>query len=248
VLASSTPRSPAALERLGERQHPVLVWAAPTTRRTDPAGQQVRVEALDQLSIAPTATLADHHAAVGACARQLAIATAIAPPVLDALEVAGRYHDLGKADRRFQRWLGADPGGPSLAKSAVAPPRWEAARVAAGWPRGGAHELLGVQLVDAAIRAGVRVEDPDLVRHLVVAHHGRGRPLCQTTSEGASLPTTVEVDGLAVSATTDTRAADWDQPERFRRICERYGYWGAALLEALLRQADHIISAATEIQ
>lgn len=239
---------PATLERLGERQHPVLVWAAPSTNRTDPAGQQVRVEALEQLSIAPTATLADHHAAVGACARQLATAIGIAPPVLGALEVAGRSHDLGKADRRFQRWLGADPDGPTLAKSAVAPPRWEAARIAAGWPRGGAHELLGVQLLDAAIRAGVPVQDPDLVRHLVMAHHGRGRPLCETTHEGASVPTTVEVDGQAVTAATDTRAADWQQPERFRQVCERYGYWGAALLEALLRQADHIVSAATEVQ
>jgi CRISPR-associated endonuclease/helicase Cas3 len=237
----------ATVERLGARQHPVLVWDAPT--RTEQAARQVRVDALEQLSIAPAAaTLAEHHAAVGACARQLAAAVGIAPLLPDALEAAGRYHDLGKADRRFQRWLGADPDGPPRAKSAIPLSRWEAARIAAGWPRGGSHELLGVQLLDAAIQAGVAIPEPDLVRHLVATHHGRGRPLGDTSIDGISVPTTVQVDGRLVVATTDPSEADWQQPERFRRVCERYGYWGAALLEALVRQADHTVSAATEIQ
>ena len=86
----------------------------------------------------------------------------------------------------------------------------------------------------------------DLVRHLVLAHHGHGRPLCPTSSSGVEA-TLVQVDGISVEAVTDPGDPDWSQPERFRRLTERFGYWGLALLEAVLRQADHRVSAATEV-
>ena len=36
---------------------------------------------------------------------------------------------------------------------------------------------------------------------------------------------------------------DWEQPSRFRRLHDRWGPWGLALLEAIVRQADHAVSA-----
>jgi hypothetical protein len=48
----------------------------------------------------------------------------------------------------------------------------------------------------------------------------------------------VTVDG-------DLTITDWGQPARFRRLCERYGTWGLALLESIVRQADHAASAAS---
>ena len=55
-------------------------------------------------------------------------------------------------------------------------------------------------------------------------------------------------DGLDVSVASDLSQTDWDQPARFRRLNAKFGPWGLALLEALVRQADHEVSAATEVQ
>ena len=58
--------------------------------------------------------------------------------------------NIGKADRRFQRWLDPDAErGVPVAKSNAPRHRWEAMRVAAGWPRGGRHENLSARLVRA---------------------------------------------------------------------------------------------------
>lgn len=207
--------------------------------------QPPRVDALDELSIAPTAELADHLIAVGEVAGHIAAALGVPDPVAAAVAQAGRFHDLGKADPRFQHWLGA-PAGTLLAKSGADPRRWAADRRRAGWPAGARHELLSVQLLDAHLAAGGHLDDADLVRHLVAAHHGHGRPSIPSSSDGGPLPSRVPFDELLLADTDPTRV-DWEQPERFRALCERYGYWGLALLEACVRQADHLVTAATEV-
>jgi CRISPR-associated endonuclease/helicase Cas3 len=104
--------------------------------------------------------------------------------------------------------------------------------------------LLSVQLIDAALDRGAELADPDLVRHLVISHHGHGRPTCPTAG-GASLEVSVEGEGLDFHAWCDPGRDDLDQPRRFRALCEQYGYWGLALLEAIVRQADHVVSRST---
>ena len=52
-----------------------------------------------------------------------------------------------------------------------------------------------------------------------------------------------EIDGKQIVVPGDLGEADWQQPARFHRCCESYGYWGLALLEAIVRQADHQVSA-----
>jgi CRISPR-associated endonuclease/helicase Cas3 len=203
------------------------------------------VDALDELSNSPNAGLNDHLAAVGELAARIARAVGLPEPTAEALNTGGRLHDLGKADPRFQRWLGNSAPEPA-AKSLMAPAAWQGARVAAGWPRGARHELLSGQLLNALTATGLTLPDPDLVRHLVLTHHGHGRPSCPTTRP-APIHTAVTLDDHGVTAVTDPGDADWDQPERFQRLCEQYGYWGLALLEAILRQADHRVSAATEV-
>ena len=37
---------------------------------------------------------------------------------------------------------------------------------------------------------------------------------------------------------TSTPTVDWQAPTRFARLNDRYGRWGLALLEAIVRQAD----------
>jgi CRISPR-associated helicase Cas3 len=121
--------------------------------------------------------------------------------------------------------------------------RWESDRRAAGWPQGGRHEELSRRLV-AAWLDGRPVEwDSDLVLHVVATHHGYARPLILPVPDGAAADIHAEIDGAQVAVSGDLGEVDWEQPARFRRCCERYGYWGLALLEAIVRQADHQVSA-----
>lgn len=238
-------RSP-ALEFVGSDGATLfLEWHVETDDARPPA-----VDALDELSIAPTAALHDHLDHVGRVARQVADAAGLSPNLAKAVESAGRYHDLGKADPRFQLWLGRVADGPLRAKSNVSRARWQRLRQSSGWPDGARHELLSVQLLDAATVDGlVDLEDADLVRHLVIAHHGHGRPLVAAASgTQLAVSTTVEVAGGPVTATTDPGSIDWDQPRRFRDLSERFGAWGLAWLETLVRQADHLVSSATEVE
>jgi CRISPR-associated endonuclease/helicase Cas3 len=94
-------------------------------------------------------------------------------------------------------------------------------------------------LEDSALRA--RSYDWDLVLHLVGSHHGWCRPFAPVVLDDT--PMTVELShaGLLLRAASDHDLARLDRgvPERFVRLCERYGWHGLAWLEAILRLADH---------
>lgn len=203
---------------------------------------------LDEASLAPSAVELDQHGAeVGAAARCIADALGIEPSLGDIVELAGDCHDLGKADERFQRWLrGGEPGELLLAKSQTPRTRWAAARVASGWPQGGRHEELSARLVQAWLDRTDQVaasRDADLLLHLVVSHHGKGRPLLLPAADGTTATVKHRIGDVAVSANADLSLADWGQPERFGRLNDWFGPWGLALLEAVIRQADHLVSA-----
>jgi len=206
---------------------------------------QLRSDVFDELSFTATsAVLTEHLGSVGELAARIARALGLPSELVAAVEAAGRFHDLGKFDVRFQRWL--DPTGQRgepVAKSSAPSQRWERDRIAAGWPRGGRHEELSRRLVEAYLDDHAPAWDADLVVHLVVSHHGFARPLIHVARDLAPTTVTASVAGTPVTVSGDLSAADWMQPARFRRCCERYGYWGLALLEAIVRQADHEVSA-----
>ena len=52
-----------------------------------------------------------------------------------------------------------------------------------------------------------------------------------------------EVAGASVRAPADLGIVDWQQPARFRRLSDRFGPWGLALLEAIVIRSDHAVSA-----
>lgn len=206
-----------------------------------------RLDALEQLSFDATSrALFEHLESVGELARRIADRLGLPEALCATVEHAGRTHDLGKLDGRFQRWL--DPDGEAsepLAKSGVSLAAAERARVQAGWPRGGRHEATSARLVAAWLeRAGLPHVDRDLVVHLVVAHHGQGRPLVATVADAEPEEVEATLGGISVRTTSAIGDVDWEQPRRFRSLCERYGYWGLALLEAIVRQADHLASQA----
>jgi CRISPR-associated endonuclease/helicase Cas3 len=154
--------------------------------------------------------LAEHMAGVGQTAARFATACGLPPDMVKWLDEAGRLHDLGKNDPRFQLMLGAFDGR-LLAKSG----RHEVtvARKLAGLPRGWRHELGSV---------AQRIELHPLVRYLVGSHHGRGRPWMPATPD--------------TRLWHQAQAGDW--PALATHMQARYGFWGLCYLEAILRLAD----------
>ena len=202
----------------------------------------------DERSLAESAVdLALHGRAVADRARSIAERLGIAAELASVVERAGSWHDSGKADHRFQRWLVPDRADDAalVAKSAMPRPLWGATRAAAGWPQGGRHEELSARLVRGWLQLQPAVCDSwavDLLLHLIIGHHGKGRPLLLPVDDGTAGRVSALIDGIQVEAAADLSIVDWDQPARFGRLNDRFGPWGLALLEAVLRQADHAVS------
>ncbi len=213
--------------------------------------RRLRSDETDDLSFLSKSVLLEKHlGSVGEMAERIGAALGLTPALVGALGAAGRLHDLGKYDHRFQRLLGGSEG-MVVAKSDRSSSDPDRQRQDAGWPRGGRHEILSARLVEAWLSASPnRLEglDQDLVVHLVLSHHGHGRPSAPAVRDPGVTVTTGRVGDEAVTVASSLADPEWHQPRRFRRLCERYGYWGLALLEAVVRQADHRASAWSEAE
>lgn len=233
---------------LHDAGRPVVRLAA----RSDRFELRTEVTDNDTLSTSLTARsripLAAHGESVGRLAREFAEKLGLPASLVQAVELAGRLHDIGKAEPRFQAALyDGDPvaaiGGELLAKSGR-DPRDHVARQAhrlAGLPRGFRHEAVSGRLVRAlaVARPGLFQDlDLDLVHHLVVAHHGHGRPLLPPLAESAPPPVTLEVEGALLQIPGEPFQVDWSHPQVFQRLNDRYGWWRLAFLEAIVRLAD----------
>ena len=199
--------------------------------------------------------LADPVRNVGQRAAAFATNIGLSDGLVATLRAAGRMHDLGKADVRFQAML---RGGDRLraevnsgfemllAKSGMNPANrraWRAAAQQSGWPQRMRHEAVSVALLRELPQgwAGEGV-DGELLDHLVAAHHGWARPLFPAIADTDPQEVEVVIDGHAARALSDALLIDWSQPARFHRLCRRYGWWGLALVETVLRLADMAVS------
>lgn len=195
-------------------------------------------------------TLADHSQGVSGFAARYGEGCRLPTHLVEDLRVSGYCHDLGKADPRFQALLqGGNPwaahGTQSpLAKSERMPKSRRAfnqARQRSRYPKGARHELLSVRLMEGEGFLLGQTYDPDLVLHLVSSHHGYCRPFAPVVEDGD--PTRVEVAleqyHFGAVATSGLERVDSGVAERFWRLTRRYGWWGLAWLEAILRLADH---------
>jgi CRISPR-associated endonuclease/helicase Cas3 len=192
-------------------------------------------------------SLETHLDGVGTWARIFAEGCGLEPPLVEAIELAARAHDLGKVDPRFQVWLRGGTrvmGGPLLAKSQDLPRDRRSlirARELAGYPKGGRHELLSQRLLESARPTQYEPELLDLVWHLVESHHGRCRPFAPVIHDDAApaIDVTWQEQQLSHRGPIGLEQIDSGVAERYWRLTRRYGWWGLAWLEAILRLADH---------
>lgn len=200
--------------------------------------------------ISAEVSLERHLAGVQGFARRFAEAVALPAEVVSDVALAGRLHDLGKADPRFQLWLhGGDPVAHALAAvplgKSAAPMHDRAARERAlqrsGYPRGARHELTSVALAEQSEELRARARDWDLVLHLVASHHGYCRPFALPMVDLQPVDVKATLDGVMLATSSDHHMVRIDSSvaERFWGLVRRYGWWGLAWLEAILRLADH---------
>jgi CRISPR-associated endonuclease/helicase Cas3 len=153
------------------------------------------------------------------------IVAKLVPEFARLFDLAARWHDLGKKRKLFQTVLGnAKYPDVVLAKSGK-----KGRRIAEKYR----HEF--GSLLDTAGQAEFKKlppEQQDLVLHLIAAHHGRGRPHFPTDEAFDPDPKGRDVNAAA-------RAV----PQRFAKLQRKYGRWGLAYLESLLRAADYAASA-----
>jgi CRISPR-associated endonuclease/helicase Cas3 len=178
--------------------------------------------------------------------------------VAKTIAFAAAWHDKGKADPRFQKYL-AGGAAPSpdvlLAKSGAPMPRGGAnqrVRAASGLPPDWRHEVLSVRLAMRLLECGDGPEDIDaeLALFLIGAHHGQGRPFFRH-SDPWDLSHDRELLGAPLPAGVGPERLDFiwcgqDWAELFERLNARYGAWGLAHAEAMLRLADHRASEEAE--
>jgi CRISPR-associated endonuclease/helicase Cas3 len=228
-------------------------WVMTGTLPAEPAPVETPTDDDDELSLtAPpigSVSLQAHVDGVTEFAVRFAEQCGLPPRLVSDFRLAGQFHDAGKADPRFQRWLygcmerrylsGRDE---LLGKSKATTEarKWQA-QAESGYPKGSRHELLSVSLIqnDAAIRA--LAHDWDLVLHLIASHHGRCRPFAPVIDDLEPAQVEVELYGhaLAGCSRTELERLDSGIAERFWRLTQKYGWWGLAYLESIFRLADH---------
>ncbi|MEK6281738.1 MAG: type I-U CRISPR-associated helicase/endonuclease Cas3 [Acidobacteriota bacterium] len=157
--------------------------------------------------------------------------------IAKAVILAAWFHDLGKNRERWQRSLG-NYGYPRevFAKSGWLP---DGTRL---HPRdlfkdyrhefGSVLDLLDEKHQHHMEFMALSPDMQDLAMHLIAAHHGRARP--HFPLEEASDPARNAQAAVTLAIKT---------PQRFALLQRRYGRWGLAYLESLVRAADYTASA-----
>ncbi|GAB1410415.1 hypothetical protein MASR1M90_15690 [Desulfovibrionales bacterium] len=157
------------------------------------------------------------------------------PDLRRCCRIAAKLHDDGKDRRLWQMGIGNthyDPGNPAtiLAKSGGNMRRRNSDqkyRHEFGSLAIAASDPLGQDML-----AELSELERDIVLHLIAAHHGRARPY---------FPSEEVFDyNYSPDASMDLAA---EVPYRFGRLQQKFGRWGLAWMESILRSADYAASA-----
>jgi CRISPR-associated endonuclease/helicase Cas3 len=167
--------------------------------------------------------LGDHLRQAGSIADKIASALRLNSPLKDAVTAAACWHDRGKDRKRWQRAIFNEDSTRVFAKSGTRGMDW---RRLSGYR----HEF--GSMLDAARHIDiVSMPEADLVLHLIAAHHGRARPHFDE-----------DAWDMERYQTSENEEAACEAMRRFGRLQQRFGRWGLAWLESLVRCADVIAS------
>ena len=185
-----------------------------------------------------------HGVLTGARAEALASALGLPERLTAVVRRAAEMHDLGKSEERFQAWINPEFSTTKQVLVHSTQPGWatDHQRRVVGYPKDGRHEEHSRRLVEAWLEAGrhdFSDSEADLLQHLVVSHHGRGRPMVVPVADVAEnlIRVSHRFNGIAPSVEASLAVADWEQPARFASLVKQYGPWGLAMLETVVRQA-----------
>lgn len=186
----------------------------------------------------PQVTLTAHQQSVAQRAALLGEHLGLGSGLIQTLTLAGAHHDDGKQDVRFQARLGARDD-IILAKSRRGTTAEQARRNErrSGLPSRWRHEQRSVaECWDSIHDPGIH--DSQLVARLVGTSHGHGRSGFPHAADGLLLPD--DTKGLRTTARHLFDLGAWD--DLVEATQQRYGVWGCAYLEAVLRAADGQVS------
>ncbi len=253
---SSSARPDSPLQRLIDsegqivRYHEGLAWI--TRRHLDLKQGTLPLSSFgddnDVLSLTGKVLLKQHLADVYREAQRLTSIHGLPERIRSTVIEAARLHDLGKADPRFQAMLLNKP----LSVAYMQQQLW-AKSDGANWNAGFElpdqfrHEMLSLELLERiAIDEAV---DYELLKHEVVSHHGHARPLAPLCLDESPAGLDLRSFGIG-EISTEERANcvpahrfDSGVADRFWKLNRKYGWWGLAFIESLLRLADWCASA-----
>ena len=230
---------------LKQEKYLILVEHNPETQKAkvDPATIEGSDEA--QSCTGTGVTLREHMDGLGSLAAEFAKGLGLSEELQSDFHLAGRLHDLGKVDPRFQLQLvGGDPVKRAELDEPLAKSLPKAARV---WqyPKGMRHEMASVALIESNPQVLEEAHDPDLVLHLIATHHGWARPIpiIPEETDPQNLQYTFEGHQMEASSNLAPTTIALEGADRFWNLSRKYGHHGLAWLEAIFRLADHRQSA-----
>lgn len=144
--------------------------------------------------------------------------------------LASTYHDLGKDREGWQRGIGNANYDQGVRWAKSGKPLNRAERSSYRHEFGSTLDVRSTPEFES-----LSPEGQDLLLHVIAAHHGRARPhfAADESLDDKHLPE--HVQELAIEA-----------PRRFARLQRKYGRWGLAYLESLVRAADYAASRKAE--
>ena len=172
--------------------------------------------------------LAEHQEWAADQAKRIVETLCLPEDIAQAIVLAARLHDEGKKAARWQNAFHTPTNDRPYAKTgSKRPPDFD---ILGGYR----HEFGSLLRAEKNNALGALPDDlKDLVLHLIAAHHGRARPV-------------IETEGCDDGPPSLLQARARDVALRFARLQKRFGPWGLAWLEALVRAADQRASRALE--
>ena len=177
-------------------------------------------------------SLEQHSRGVAQRAEQYAQSCRITGPELAAIRCAALLHDIGKADPLFQQAMHG--GNPYYNEPLAKSPDATNPKVR--------HELMSVKMAES--NPDLLPDDPEareLTLHLIASHHGHCRPFAPFRPEDLEKrEAQFTLNGATMTGQGPTQLARMDSgvPQRYWNLTRKYGWWGLAYLEAIMRVAD----------